>query len=305
MTPTTSPALATIWDCAPSLDDEGILEFIRNGYLILPGVVNDDTNRRVLAYLEKDHSTEPSPILREAFFHQQVILNPQVTGAVRSLLGADFGLPVLMSNHHRRGPAPSSFGWHVDGGSHWRPQITDLQVFYYPQETPESLAPTHLLPGSHLVPNTARAMGHLGSLRGERSTASVAGSIFITMYRIWHRASPATSPGVRQLLKYCYFRRTAPKRDWRTTPGFDPSRANFSGPSATLGEQFHDSISAAEMYTWLCGQHEHFRHDGGQSWPLPAARIDTPYGFPQALSRTSPASPLHSEKVPEVERKDR
>jgi hypothetical protein len=39
------------------------------------------------------------------------------------------------------------------------------------------------------------------------------------------------------------------------------------------------------MFCWLCGQHAHFQVVGGQSWPLPAKRNDTPYGFPEAMAR--------------------
>jgi hypothetical protein len=278
------------FQCAPSLTDRGVIDFARQGFLMLERVVPESCNRRVKAYLDAHDSPEPSGILQEPWFIDEVILQPQVVGAVRSLLGQDFGLPVLMSNHRRRGPIAAAFGWHVDGGSLWRPEIQDLQVFYYPQDTPEELGPTHLLPGSHLVPNAQRAMAHLGALRGERSSAAPAGTIFITMYRIWHRASPSSVPCTRDLLKYCYYRTSAPQRDWLPEPGFDIGSFNFEGPSAPFGEQFQDSISAAEIYAWLCGAHEHFRLTGGQGWPVPAGRIAGPYGLPRELERVSSRS---------------
>ena len=274
-------------DCQPTLDDAGVLAFCKNGYMTLEAVVPDEVNRRTIAYLKGTKDHEPSAILREQWFLDAVILNPAVAGAVRSLLGKNFGIPVLMSLHRRQNPIKSAFGWHVDGGSKWRPSIEDLQVFYYPQDTPEEMGPTHLVPGSHLVPNSQRAMGHYGTLRHERSTAARAGSIFITMYRIWHRASSGSATGVRELLKYCYWRTAAPQRDWPATPGFDPALADYSGPAAPFHEQFGDANAAAEMYMWLCGKHEHFRLMGGQSWPVPAGRIDEPYGFPEALRRTA------------------
>ncbi len=277
-------SLPTTWDCTPGLDDAGVLDFARTGVLMLPGVVPEEINRRTSAFMELHDKSEPSEILREPWFLEHVILNPAAAGAVRSLLGAGFGLPVMMSSHRRRGPTRTAQGWHVDGGSRWRPEIQDLQVFYYPQETPEALGPTHVLPGSHLIEHSQRGMAHYGSLRGERSTAAPAGTIFITMYRIWHRASGASSTATRDLLKYCYFRLTEPRRDWPRTPGFELATANYAGPAAPFGDQFHECIATAELFSWLCGEHQNFHHVGGQAWPLPASRIDRPYGVPPFTS---------------------
>ncbi len=271
------------YDCPPTLTDTQVLDFCKNGYLLLKGVVPQDINRRVFEYLETNTHYEPTEILGFDWFVENVICNAAAAGAVRCLLGRNFGLPVLMSNHRRQCPHQLIGGWHVDGGSRWGPELRDLQVFYYPQETPLEMGPTEVLPGSHLVPNTQRAMAHYGRIRGAASTAAPAGSIFITAYRIWHRATPASGSGIRNMLKYCYWRTEPPVRDWLREPDFDLALANFSGPAAGLGEQFHECYSAAEMFCWLAGEHRHYQVVGGQSWPLPAKRRDLPYGFPQAL----------------------
>lgn len=269
----------------PTLTDTQILEFCKQGYLLLPGIVPEEINRRVTAYLDTNPHLEPTEILDCDWFVENVILAPQAIGAVRSLLGRNVHLPILMSNHRRQCPHPLTGGWHVDGGSRWGPQLHDLQVFYYPQDTPPELGPTELVPGSHLVPSTQRAMAHYGRIRGAVSAASPAGSIFITAYRIWHRAGSAPGAGLRNMLKYVYWRTEAPQRDWILEPEFDLALACYNGPAAPFGEQFHECYSAAEMFCWLCGQYEHFQVAGGQGWPLPARRNDTPYGFPAALAR--------------------
>ena len=111
-----SPYNRTI-SCEPTLLDQDVIDFCRNGYLMLPSVVSDDINRRVLDYLDNADSThEPTPIMKEDWFVDGVILNPQAAGAVRSLLGNNFTLPAIISNH--RGPLPfSGQNWHRDGGS--------------------------------------------------------------------------------------------------------------------------------------------------------------------------------------------
>ena len=158
-------------DCEPTLTDSQVLEFCKNGYLLLEGVVPGEVNRMAREYLEADTWYEPTAILGEDWFLEGVICNREAAGAVRSLLGADFHIPVLMSNHRVTGPGPANSGWHVDGNSFWGPELNYLQVFYYPQDTPSETGPTEVLPGSHLIHNKARFMGHLNAIRGAVSTA--------------------------------------------------------------------------------------------------------------------------------------
>ncbi|MCX5658541.1 MAG: phytanoyl-CoA dioxygenase family protein [Planctomycetota bacterium] len=271
-------------DIRPTLTDAQIVEFCKQGYLLLEGVVDPAVNARANAYAEKDPSLFPNAIMQADWFVDGVLLNPAAAGAVRSLLGRDFRLPALMVNHRRTCPFPTNHGWHVDGGSRWGPELNDLQVFYLPQETPRELGPTELIPGSHLAPNTARIMAHYDAIRGSVPTAARAGSIFLTAYRIWHRAGSASGTGVRNLFKYCYSRTTPPTRDWAIDPNFDLSAADFSGPATALGEQFHECFTAARMFTWLCGKAEHHAEVGGQGWPVPGPRAAPPYGFSAALA---------------------
>ena len=50
------------FDCEPTLDDARILEFCREGYILLPGVVPDEVNERTCNYLEGKLPAEPSYI---------------------------------------------------------------------------------------------------------------------------------------------------------------------------------------------------------------------------------------------------
>src|SRR4051812_15015448 len=96
----------------PTLTDRQVLEFCQNGYLILEEVVPEETNRWVSEYLEKNNGLEPNEILKEQRFVNEVLLNAEAAGAVRSLLGKDFALPVLMSNHQLVGPRSITGSWH-------------------------------------------------------------------------------------------------------------------------------------------------------------------------------------------------
>ena len=181
------------YDYEPTMTDTQVLEFCKNGYLMLEGVVPDDVNRRAMKYCDQHSNMEPSGILMEDWFVENVIVHPEAAGAVRSLLGANFHLPILMSNHRVQCPIQTVGGWHVDGNYHYTHEINFLQVFYYPQDTPIEMGPTQIVPGTHLVRNKARFMGHLASIKGAIPTTAPAGSIFLTVYHIWHRRGPSTA----------------------------------------------------------------------------------------------------------------
>ena len=290
------------YNCEPTLTDSQVLEFCKTGYLMFEGVVPDEINRKAMEYCDQYPVPEPRGILQEDWFVEHVIINPIVAGVLRSLLGADFHLPIKMANHRIDCPMteekevqefPVMSGvWHVDGNYRYTPELNFLQVFYYPQDTPLEMGPTQIVPGSHLIRNKGKFMFHLDGIRGAIPTAAPAGSIFITVYHIWHRRGPSTASGIRNLLKYFYWRTTPPKRDWITEQGFDFASADYAGgPTGDYGyvELFRDVIKVAEMFLWLCGRHESFQNLGGQSWPLTADRNDTPYGFPTELPRPGSA----------------
>jgi hypothetical protein len=273
-------------DCTPTLTDSQVVDFCATGFVMLEGVVPQEINNRVTAYLNEHDTGEPTEILDEDWFVDNVILNEAAAGTVRSLLGNHFHIPVLMSNHRRQCPHTVVGGWHVDGGSLFGPELNDLQVFYLPQDTPVELGPTQIVPGSHHWRNQQRYMAHYDGIRDAFSTTSPAGSIFITDYSIWHRATTATESGLRNMLKYVYWRTVPPQRDWISESGFNLATAEFHAPGKIprYGEQFRESRDTAEMFLWLCGRDELYRYQGGQAWPLPANRNDAPYGMPDGIT---------------------
>ena len=271
-------------DCAPTLDDGDVLDFCKKGILMLEGVVDDDVNRRTNDYLDEHDGEQPTEILSEDWFVDAVIKNPQAAGAIRSLLGKDFGLPIGMANHRVETPGPAQ-DWHVDGGSKYGPRLDYLQVFYLPLGCSRELGPTELLPGSHFLFSHRDAMKQYGRIRGSYLAVAPAGSIMITHYALWHRRSESNVVGLRNALKYNYWRRSPPARDWIKDPEFDVARADYTSPEPTYRHLFRDVYDVAEMYVWLRGEHDKFQLIGGQGWPLTGNRNDVPYGVPEGLQR--------------------
>ena len=278
--------------CEPTLSDSEVLDFCKNGFLMLKGVVPEETNRRTVEFLDfpalsgRPRPHEPSDILAQDWFVDDVVLNEHAAGAVRSLLGNTFGLPVLVSNHRATCPGPAQ-EWHVDGNSRYGPELDYLQVFYYPQDCPIEMGPTEMLPGSHFLFSLQGYMGHYGTIRGSQHAVAPAGSIFLTVYSIWHRRSASTGEGIRNNLKYNYWRTVPPTRDWIAEPDFDPATVDYSLPAPTFRQQSRDCHDSAEMFSWLCGESGSFRNMGGQGWPKGesvVSYIDKPYGVPAGLS---------------------
>lgn len=287
--------LAEKYDCPPTLSDTQVLDFCKNGFMMLEAAVPDDINRRTTEFVDRYPELEPIEILDEEWFVDHVIKNPQAAGAVRSLLGNDFTLPMIMSNHRVQCPISMSGGWHRDGGAVDSPRLDSLQVFYYPQNTPAELGPTEVLPSSHFLRIKRRYMTQYGSIRQAVQTVAPAGSIFITHYSIWHRATPSTASGIRNLLKYNYRRTVTPKRDWIVDPLQDFTKIPF-GTDHKIPEKWHDSIRVARLFLWLCGR-EDFVFEGGQAWPMTAgSHPGITAGMPLELNhqhKSTQADPAH------------
>ena len=113
-------------------------------------------------------------------------------------------------------------------------------------------------------------MGHYGGIQGSVHAFLPAGSIFLTVYNIWHRRSASTGHGVRNNLKHNYWRTVPPARDWIIEPDFDVAAADYSFGGflstevPTFQQQFRDLFDSAEMLLWLRGESDKFRLKGGQ-----------------------------------------
>ena len=278
--------MAPTYDCEPTLNDSQVLEFCKKGFMLLEGAVPDQTNKRTVQFLEHHPSSEPTEILKEAWFLDGVISNPAAAGAVRSLLGRDYGLPILVSNHRAVCPMPAQ-EWHVDGSSMVGPELNYLQVFYYPEDCPNELGPTEVLPGSHHFYSLQSHMGQYGRVQGSHNLVAPAGTICLTVYPIWHRRSESTAAAVRNNLKYNYWRTVPPVRDWVVEPGFDIANADYS---LSLPIYASDTPAArirrgtAEMLYWLWGRSDQFKVLGGQGWPKGRTNfVGRPYGVPVGL----------------------
>ena len=255
------------YDCEATLNDEGMIEFCKNGFMMLEAVVPSEVNLRATEFLDSHPQMQPTEILEEKWFVDAVIKNPQAAGAVRSLLGRDFKLPAMMSNHRVQCPQTSTGGWHRDGGAVDSNRLDSLQVFYYPQDTPAEMGPTEVLPSSHLLRVKRRYMTQYGSIRQAVRTVAPAGLhlhhplLHLAPRHHLHRQRHP-QPAQVQLLAHG----PAQARPGAADPGCDFTEIQF-GTGRNMPEKWHDSVRVVRLFLWLCGGGE-FAFSGGQSWPI-------------------------------------
>ena len=289
------------FDCPPALSDSQVLDFCRDGHLVLPGVVPDEINQHACDWLDGKiplnpivmppglttaelerirASHEPSAILLEEWFIKHVLLNPQLAGVLRSLLGANVGLPVITSHHLAECPLPAQ-GWHHDADHLFGPELNYLEVFYFPQDTPAGLGPTEVATGTHIGP-AERKFEDAGVL-----LEGPAGTIGVHHQSIMHRRGVSTSKGRRRMLKFNYWRSAPPQRDWIVEDDFDFHTAYYGG--------HRQAIFVAHMFYWLCGRDDDYRVIGGQAWPwrtpqqvFPSYGYNAKEGYRPDWRRTGP-----------------
>ena len=162
------------------------MRFIHDGYLIVEGVVDRALNRACES-VRGGHLTD---FVRSEAFRREVLLQPQVGGAARALLGANFLVP--MSAHHHLYQAPHrGQTWHSDGLTDPGYGITHLQCYYYPQAVALEDGPTMILPGSHHRLIDREAIAHYGDHSGAAfAHRSGRHRCALTRYGIWHKAGP-------------------------------------------------------------------------------------------------------------------
>ena len=274
------------FDCEPTLTDSQVVEFCREGHLLLRGVVPDEINRRTCDYLESKVKMNPSwipegmtnedlerirtthapsTILLENWFVDHVLLNAPVSGAIRSLLGRDVGLPVIVSDHRCECPQEAQ-RWHHAADHVFGPELNFVEVFYFPQDTPIELGPSEMAPSTH-IRNSLDNPPQSGVL-----SDGPAGTVGIHHQSILHRRSRSTAEGTRHMLKYSYWPTVPPQRDWVLEPRFNPHSANYGGHNLAR--------YVAHIYAWLSGKPEGVNLIGGQGWPSWNVNDIAPrYGF--------------------------
>lgn len=201
------------------LDDSQMRDFIVNGYLIvetdLPRNYHDEIYETTNTVFEKEGNPGNNLLPRIPEI-RHVLDDPTVRGALTSLLGADY---YMQPHRHPHINQPRSKGQnlHQDGGKRWSHRTRRLLVFYYPQDTPEELGPTGILPGSHYFCTCEAAKS-----RDELPLSGDAGTVTVANYDLWHRAMPNRTDKPRYMMKFLSARMSEPD-----SPSWNCNQSNW------------------------------------------------------------------------------
>ena len=128
-----------------------------------------------------------------------IIRLPQVQGIIESLVGPhplyDHHYPHVVGAHHSDGQI-----WHADAIIDTR-QHFDIQIFYYPHDTPREMGGTMFLPGSHLRRVHESDIGRYQNFVGQMPVVCKAGTLLVGHHGIWHCAQPNLTDRKRFMFK--------------------------------------------------------------------------------------------------------
>ena len=249
------------------LNDEQMRHFIVNGYVTvktdLPASFHENIFQQTETVFEKEGNPGNNLLPRIPVI-QEIFDDSTVRGALSSVLGPDY---YMQPHRHPHYNPPKSKGqnMHQDGGKRWSHHTRRLLVFYYPQDTPEALGPTGILPGSHYynTPDGAK-------IREELPLCGEAGAVTLANYDLWHRAMPNRSEKNRYMMKFLFARMSEPQ-----SPSWNSEQAQWrDGSDGLQSDSIHDG-----------SHHKMFKHVW--DWHYGKKSTDIPQGRPSCVESIS------------------
>ena len=190
------------------LSDAQMRDFIVNGFVTvtteLPAQFHDAVYEKTVDVFDKEGNPGNNLLPRIPDI-QQIFDDPNVSGALTSLLGEDYYMQPHRHPHYNP-PGSKGQGMHQDGGKRWSHHTRRLLVFYYPQDTPIELGPTGVVPMSHYFSTREGS-----EVSPEQPIVGEAGTVAFANYDLWHRAMPNSSEKKRYMMKFLYARMSEPE----------------------------------------------------------------------------------------------
>ena len=201
------------------LSDRQMRGFIRDGYVTVRTLLPERFHESICLQTDRLLRAEPNPgnnLLPRLPELAEMLADPAVRGALISILGPGY----LLDDHrycHANQPGSTAQGIHQDGGSQGDHRARKVLLLYYPQDTPERLGPTGVLPGSQYYRERPEGVEVL-------ALPGAAGTVTVTHYELWHGATANRAPRPRYMMKFLLHRMREPQepswdaaaREWDT-----------------------------------------------------------------------------------------
>jgi hypothetical protein len=244
------------------LTDEQVRRFVTDGYLVLNANVAPEVHQTIYDRLQWVMHQESNPgnnVLPVVPEMQTVLDSPIIRGALTSVVGRNWVLHPHRFAHNnepggeitateaKTGKGSHSFiGWHQDDHSplsrprHHFPRYA--MILYYPQDTPNEMGPTQLIPATHLF----RTFTAADRERGKQGSGS-AGTCILVHFDIVHGGSFNAADRTRHMVKFVFARTEEP-----TAPTWNCREAEWCAP------ENHEapadvSVVWRRQWNWLCG----------------------------------------------------
>ena len=217
------------------LTDDQMRRFIVDGYVVVRPDLDASLHERIHEETETVFENEGNPgnnLVPRIPAVQRVLDSPEVRGGLTSILGEDY---YTQPHRHCHFNPPGSQGQHLhqDGSSRWSHHTRRILLFYYPQDTPEELGPTAVVPGSHFY-----ATGEGVASFPELALCGPAGTVAIVHYDLFHRATPNRTDRNRYMMKFLFARTVEPRSpSWRND---GPGWPGDGGPDRRMYEHVWD-----------------------------------------------------------------
>ena len=203
------------------LSDQQMQEFIMGGYVTVHTALPEEFHASICRQADALFGAEPNPgnnLLPRLPDLARMLADPAVHGALTSILGPGY----LLDDHrycHDNRPGSKPQNMHQDGGSQGDHRTRKVLLLYYPQDTPDELGPTGVLPGSQYY--AQRPSG-----TPVRNVTGSAGTVTITHYELWHGATANRTQRPRYMMKFLLHRMQEPE-----APSWDAGDAGWDTDS--------------------------------------------------------------------------
>jgi len=227
----------------PLLDSKQMAAFVADGFLRFDAIVPPAECAAVLAELAGGGPPSPfgaapgsdaanwpgqplAALFRASPAVSAMLRLPKVAGIIDSLLGPD----PIYDHHYTHVIAAAqrwSQPWHADAIQDPRRHAFDIQLFFFPHDTPRQMGGTMILPGSHLRHINEAAIARYQNFVGQQAMACPAGSLLVCHHGIWHGGQPNLTERARTMFKLRLCPRRPQKRTWDTSDIDDPAVARI------------------------------------------------------------------------------
>ena len=231
----------------PLLSDAQMRRFLVDGFIVLRPELPDEFHELILRQTDSVFEKEGNPgnnLLPRIPELQQLLDSTAVRGALTSVLGEDYYTQPHRHCHFNQ-PGSTGQNMHQDGGRRWSHLTRRLLVFYYPQDTPEELGPTGIVPGSHYYATEQGA-----TIVDEMPLIGDAGTVAIVNYDLFHRAMPNRTDTNRYMMKFLFARMSEPEApSWlNNSPRLPADEGDALSPDA-------NSVDHLEMFDHVWDWH--------------------------------------------------